>query len=200
MAYIVDSILISLLLFATFIPAILLGSFVIVGVSEDAGTIVVLLLMIASVLLSYWVIRIRPVIKTGQTMGKKLLHLKVVKENGQPLSPGSVWAREIALIISGSISFLFFVFVAPILFTLKRQGVHDMIVGSIVVSANPVVASQPTQNPQAYPTATVPASSNKGLRSSCGALSRADRAASKAPARSPLAALAFARPWSAKAW
>lgn len=164
MAYIVDSILISLLLFATFIPAILLGSFVIVGVSEDAGTIVVLLLMIASVLLSYWVIRIRPVIKTGQTMGKKLLHLKVVKENGQPLSPGSVWAREIALIISGSISFLFFVFVAPILFTLKRQGVHDMIVGSIVVSANPVVASQPTQNPQAYPTATVPASSNKGLK------------------------------------
>lgn len=164
MAYIVDSILISLLLFVTFIPAILLGSFVMVGVSEGVGTIVLMLLMIACVVLSYWVIRIRPVIKTGQTMGKKLLHLKVVKENGQPLSPGSVWAREMALIISGFISFLFFVFVAPILFTLKRQGIHDMMVGSIVVSANPVVASQPTQNSQAYQATTVPASSNKGLK------------------------------------
>ena len=65
--------------------------------------------------------------KSGQTVGKDLMGIKLVRHDGQP--PGWAWAfvRYIGYIISGAVLSLGFMW---ILIDKKRQGWHDKIAGT----------------------------------------------------------------------
>ncbi|KKW06565.1 MAG: RDD domain-containing protein [Parcubacteria group bacterium GW2011_GWA2_49_16] len=70
--------------------------------------------------------------KNQATIGKKLLGLRVVSEEGTPLSLGKIAFREtIGKLISAVILFIGYLMVA---FTSKKQGLHDKMVGSVVLS------------------------------------------------------------------
>ncbi|MFH1256800.1 MAG: RDD family protein [Candidatus Diapherotrites archaeon] len=68
--------------------------------------------------------------KKGQSIGKKLLKIKVVNSEGEQLS----WIRAIFRWFFSNISImLFFLGDLLILFDKNKQGLHDKIVGSYVI-------------------------------------------------------------------
>ena len=67
---------------------------------------------------------------TGQTPGKKLLGLKVVRTDGKPMTLGIAFLRWVGYIISKLPFFLGFIWVA---FDGRKQGWHDKIAGTYVI-------------------------------------------------------------------
>jgi len=76
--------------------------------------------------ISFWML-------AGQTPGKRLLGLRVLRTDGQRLRIGNAIRRELAYVVSG-ILFLGFLW---ILFDDRRQGWHDKLAGTIVVYSWP---------------------------------------------------------------
>lgn len=67
----------------------------------------------------------------GATLGKMLLKLKIVKADGSPIGVGKAILRYISEFIFGFITVcITFLVVA---FTQKKQGLHDMVAGTVVV-------------------------------------------------------------------
>ncbi len=70
---------------------------------------------------------------SGQTLGKRIMGIKVVKESGEQLTPIDAFIRTILRIIDGfAVYLLGFILV---LVSAKKQRLGDMAVGSIVVKA-----------------------------------------------------------------
>lgn len=68
----------------------------------------------------------------GQTPGKKAMHIKVVRTDGQPLTIGTAIVRYIGYWIS---SFIFYLGFLWILWDPQKQGWHDKIASTLVVRA-----------------------------------------------------------------
>jgi len=73
--------------------------------------------------------------RTGQTVGKTMLGIKIVGADGKPLSGGKAFLRYIGYLVSGIVFALGFIWV---LFDRKRQGWHDKMAGTYVVDADAV--------------------------------------------------------------
>ena len=71
--------------------------------------------------------------RTGQTLGKRLLKIRVVRADGQPVRTGQAWGR--ALTRAVAVHVLTFVNYLPALFTQERTCVHDLLAGTRVVNA-----------------------------------------------------------------
>jgi uncharacterized RDD family membrane protein YckC len=67
---------------------------------------------------------------TGQTLGKKLLGLRVVRTTGEPMTIGTAFLRWVGYAISGAILYLGFIWV---IFDSRKQGWHDKIAGTYVI-------------------------------------------------------------------
>src|SRR6185295_11645157 len=65
------------------------------------------------------------------TIGKKVLGLRVTDMDGNQISFGRATGRYFAMMISGMICFIGFIMVA---FTEKKQGLHDMLASTLVLS------------------------------------------------------------------
>lgn len=70
------------------------------------------------------------------TLGKKALGLVVTDLNGNRISLGKAVGRYFAKILSAIILLIGFIMVA---FTEKKQGLHDMLAGTLVYVGQPVV-------------------------------------------------------------
>jgi uncharacterized RDD family membrane protein YckC len=68
----------------------------------------------------------------GQTMGKTIVGLKVIRTDGTQLSVGRALLRYIGYIVSASLFSIGFLWAA---FDPKRQGWHDKLAGTLVVYA-----------------------------------------------------------------
>jgi hypothetical protein len=68
--------------------------------------------------------------QNGQTLGKRAMAIRIVKENGQPIDLAAAILRYIGYIISSVALFLGFIWVA---FDSKKQGWHDKIANTYVV-------------------------------------------------------------------
>jgi uncharacterized RDD family membrane protein YckC len=68
------------------------------------------------------------------TIGKRILNLKVTDEAGNRISFGRASGRFFAKIVSDLIFSIGFIMVA---FTARKQGLHDMIAGTLVMKTNP---------------------------------------------------------------
>lgn len=88
------------------------------------------LIYFAVVLAYYFVLEL----KTGQTVGKMLLKLKVVTVSGAPLTPQSVGLRTVLRIID-SLPFLYLVGFIAVAVSKKKQRLGDMVAGTQVVKA-----------------------------------------------------------------
>jgi len=75
------------------------------------------------------------VLRNGQSIAKKLLHIKVVRSDGSPISLGRIfWLRNVANVALRIIPFYGLVDVLFI-FGEQRQCLHDKIADTIVVKA-----------------------------------------------------------------
>jgi len=67
---------------------------------------------------------------TGQTPGKRALRLRVVRTDGEAMTPGIAFLRWVGYIISKIPLFLGFIWAA---FDNRKQGWHDKIAGTCVI-------------------------------------------------------------------
>jgi len=69
----------------------------------------------------------------GQTIGKKMMNIRIVKEDGTPIGYGDAILRNIiGYIISGALCYLGFIWA---LFDARKQGFHDKIFKTLVLAA-----------------------------------------------------------------
>jgi len=71
--------------------------------------------------------------RTGQTIGKQILGVKVVKEDGRLLNTGEVILRIIGQIVGSLFLLIGYIWA---LFDQRRQGWHDKFAGSLVIKAS----------------------------------------------------------------
>ena len=82
------------------------------------------------------------------TIGKKLLKLKVTDMHGNRIGFGNATGRYFAQILSGMICFIGYIMVA---FTEKKQGLHDLLAGTLVVKDVPPLYEPPAPPDFSYP-------------------------------------------------
>jgi len=71
--------------------------------------------------------------QNGQTLGQRLLAIKVQKEDGQPIDIGTAVIRYIGYLISSVVFALGFIWIA---FDSKKQGWHDKMARTVVVKTD----------------------------------------------------------------
>lgn len=81
-----------------------------------------------------FVIYIRALARTGQTWGKKIAGVRVIRQDtGGPIGYGKAFGRQLfALVISAQILYIGYLWM---LWDDRKQTLHDKVVGSIVVRA-----------------------------------------------------------------
>lgn len=84
----------------------------------------------------------------GQTPGKMLLGLRVIRTSGEQMSFGVAFLRWVGCLVSGLVFLLGFLWIA---FDRRKQGWHDKIAATLVIRpGNPI---DPGAQPVAHPTA-----------------------------------------------
>ena len=68
---------------------------------------------------------------TGQTVGNRLMEIRVVREDGSRLRPRHAVMRLFGIVISWPLLIGFL----PILYTARRRGVPDWLAGTVVIAA-----------------------------------------------------------------
>ena len=71
--------------------------------------------------------------RSGQTIGKRLLKIRVVRADGEPVRAGQAWGRAITRLVA--VHVLALVNYGPALFTREKTCVHDLLAGTRVVNA-----------------------------------------------------------------
>lgn len=142
-AYIIDGLIMSLV----FVPlGIILGVFM-AGAGIDESSVEFQLINLSSngfSLLAGWLYHGFMESSSWQgTVGKKALGLRVTDLDGHRISFARATGRYFGTILSGMICFVGFFMVA---FTEKKQALHDMLAGTLVLSG-PAPASQPLPPP-----------------------------------------------------
>jgi uncharacterized RDD family membrane protein YckC len=75
------------------------------------------------------------VARYGQTMGKRLLEIRVVRSDGSQASLGRIfWLRNVVNVLLGVIP-LYSIIDVLLIFGVRRQCIHDLIADTIVVRA-----------------------------------------------------------------
>jgi uncharacterized RDD family membrane protein YckC len=151
-AYFIDILIITLLMMAAMVPLIAIGIATFEsepGVCTDsytgersacdlptAGTVISwvlfgLLFMVITLGVVY-LIKARPLSRTGQTIGKRALNIRVIRQDtGQLLTGGQALGREaFAYFVSGQIFYLGYLWM---LWDDQKQTWHDKVVNSVVV-------------------------------------------------------------------
>ncbi len=105
-----------------FVGALVVG----ISIGGDVGELVIPIAMLA-----YIVIVLALITNRGQSPGKMVINIKIVKADGTPLGLGSVLVREIiGKFVSSLVIYIGYIW---ILFDGKRQGWHDKIASTYVV-------------------------------------------------------------------
>ena len=73
------------------------------------------------------------VLRNGQTLGKRLLHIRVVRADGGPVRAAQAWGRAITRGVA--VHVLALVNYVPSLFTRDKTCIHDLLAGTRVVNA-----------------------------------------------------------------
>ncbi len=128
-AYLIDSIILTIAVMAIMVPSGILAA--VIGPKSQGFALFVSLvgwLLGMAVGIGYLLV---PWAKSGITPGKKMLKLKIVREDGvEPLGYAKAGLRLLGYMASGFIFYIGFIMVA---FTDGHKGLHDMIAGTRVV-------------------------------------------------------------------
>ena len=84
---------------------------------------------------AYWCLNMSPLKRNGQTLGKKILGIKIVRSNGAPASLGRIfWLRYVVNYLARIIPL--YALIDPVfIFGQSRQCLHDKIADTVVVVA-----------------------------------------------------------------
>ena len=118
-AYIIDAIIVGVVLGV--LSGILSAA---MGAERAAGVISIISLVVSVAYYVYfWT-------TSGQTIGQKVMGLRVIRTDGSTLTVGNAVMRMIGIAISSAVLFIGLIWVA---FDANKQGWHDKIAGTYVV-------------------------------------------------------------------
>jgi len=127
-------------LFAAGVDSIIIGVILTILILI-LGWIFGLLLVIDIIIRLYYIELVFAMIYTvvfwgwrGQTPGKMLFRIKIVKTDGSPIDYGTALVRYIAYYVSGILLLIGFLWV---LWDRRKQGLHDKIAGTVVIGLRP---------------------------------------------------------------
>jgi len=128
-AYLLDGLILGVIATVLMIP---LGIVIQISARKAPGlaipVAIVSYLLVMVLCLAYILI---PWAKSGATPGKKILHLKIVRDDGvEPLGYGKAMIRMLGYFLSG---FILYIGYLMILFNDEKKGLHDMIAGTHVI-------------------------------------------------------------------
>jgi len=130
LAYVLDSLIMSMVFFPLgfVIGLVMIGS----GVDENSPLMPLVNLGTNGIsILAAWLYHAFLESSSWQgTIGKKVLGLRVADMNGNRINFGRATGRYFGMILSGMICFIGFLMVA---FTEKKQGLHDLLAGTLVL-------------------------------------------------------------------
>ncbi|MCB1209821.1 MAG: RDD family protein, partial [Verrucomicrobiales bacterium] len=117
-------------LFVTFVGFVgaMVAGVLLLKLFHMGGSPVLVLLLIGSYAVGL-VLLAKQTAKSGASVGKQLLGLRVVTENGYPLSFGAAFARTMGWWLGGAFVLPFF----SVFFQPERRALHDLMVGTKVV-------------------------------------------------------------------
>ncbi len=96
--------------------------------------IMVIVILFLLFLINFFFYVYRPFKHNGQTYGKQLMNIKVVRIDGMELTLGLLTLRLfVSALLNNAISFLTYI---PMFFDQDRRTVYDMILGTKVVTTN----------------------------------------------------------------
>jgi uncharacterized RDD family membrane protein YckC len=124
--------------------AILVVSGIVGLVSDLLGALVSLVLALAAIV--YFVYMEGTY---GQTLGKRLVGIVVVKEDGSPLDMRSAAIRNVARIVDAFPTLYLVGFAAMYLVGEDRQRVGDLVADTVVVAVDTTVEAETTETPVA---------------------------------------------------
>jgi uncharacterized RDD family membrane protein YckC len=125
LAYLVDLVFAVVIIIAGIILSAIFGA-----ISSALGLLIGFIAYIGAI--AYWIVQLVKQGNTGQTIGKKIIGLKVLKEEtGQPVGAGISIVRAIAHFVDSLICYIGWLF--P-LWDAKRQTLADKIMGTLVVN------------------------------------------------------------------
>ena len=144
LAYIIDAIVISVLYMVIFVPLI---AAIGIGVASEAqnfdandpaevgglvgaamGAVFMMMLVVYGIVVLYYTLMESS--KTQGSLGKMAMGIKVTDMDGNRISFGKAFLRSFGKIISSMIMYVGYLMAA---FTEKKQGLHDMTAGTLVV-------------------------------------------------------------------
>lgn len=140
LAYVIDSLIMSVVFCPLGFGVGLAGAAAEVDENSPAWLGVNLLLNGVSIIAGWLYFSLMESSSWQATLGKKLLKLKVTDMNGYQLTFGKATGRYFGKMLSGMICFIGFIMVA---FTEKRQGLHDILAGTLVVKDVPPLYEPP---------------------------------------------------------
>ncbi len=111
------------------------GATTLTGVNSGATTIAGILIFIVIVLAFLYepLMTARKGARNGQTIGKRIVGIRIISAGGGPITAGQAWGRFLFRgLISGSIFYLGFLWM---LWDSKQQTWHDKVANTLVVKA-----------------------------------------------------------------
>lgn len=129
LAFLLDSLIIGLLLFAIIIVFSFLG---LLSGNETLAYVILAVLILALFLIPWGYFIIFELIWHGQTPGKKVLRIKVVREDGRPVNLAASFLRNIMRIVD-MLPSGYAVGLISIFFHAREKRVGDIVGGTIVV-------------------------------------------------------------------
>ena len=147
LAYLIDTLLISIVFCPLGFGLGLLGAAGEIDENDPAWVGINLLLNVVSVVVGWLYFALTESSSWQATVGKRLLKLKVTDMDGQRISFGKATGRYFGQILSGMICGIGYIMVA---FTEKKQGLHDLMAGTLVVWDTPPLYDPPPPPDFAY--------------------------------------------------
>jgi uncharacterized RDD family membrane protein YckC len=119
-----------IILFTPLIALVIVGS-VMTDTSKNNDFPAAILLLIGLWVIAALLYEPLLLTRSGQTWGKQAVGVRVVRNDGTPISAGQAWGRSLGrlaiMMVSSLIDYL------PAFFTKEKQTVHDMMAGTRVI-------------------------------------------------------------------
>jgi len=112
------------------------------GLADLAGTWIgaLILLLLFGVYFGYFIFF--EALWNGQTPGKRVIRLRVIKDDGRPIHTGEAFGRNLLRVVD-ELPFLYAVGIACILFSKQSKRLGDFVAGTIVVHERTIEEIRP---------------------------------------------------------
>jgi uncharacterized RDD family membrane protein YckC len=112
------------------------------GLDDLAGTWLVAAILVVFFGISFGYFIFFEALWNGQTPGKRIIRLRVIKDDGRPIHTGEAFGRNLLRIVD-ELPFLYAVGIACILFSKQSKRLGDFVAGTIVVHERTIEEIRP---------------------------------------------------------